>query len=77
MANGIEQVTFSKTHTAVYKEGIIGIGRVVCYGHCSGMGKLVACSAHKKIKGIFMIQRGKRYVLQTVFCFDLDPEALW
>ena len=56
-------MTFPKSNTTVDKQGVIGIRRIIGYCHCSGMGKLIAGTTDKEIKGIFLIE-GSEYLFQ-------------
>ena len=55
MADGMEQVRFTQSTSAVNKEWVVGLGRCFSDGDGCGMGKPVGRTNHKTFKRVLVV----------------------
>ncbi len=58
VADGMQQVCFSKTHPAIQEQRVVGFGRVIGDSLAGGVRQAVAGPHHKVFEGVACIQGG-------------------
>src|SRR5919108_947027 len=59
MTYGVNQVSFSQTDTAVDKQRVIVLARLVCHRHRSCVSELIACANDEVFKSVLGIEIGQ------------------